>query len=298
MKTPQRIVDAHHHLWDLKACHYPWLMARGVQRFFGDPTPIQTNYLPADFKADFAGLNVEKSVHIQVGVEETDSVKETLWLDEIAKTHGLPNAIVAFCDLTSPCLTDTLAAHGQSVRLRGVRQIVGRSSREDRLTGSARLLESPDFEAGLKTLARHGLSFDLQLVPNQMQRAAALFRRIPELRVALCHCGSLNDRSLQAVLEWEAGLRALSGLENLICKISGFGMYDHTWTAAGIRRFVLTAIDIFTPRRVAFGSNFPVDKLYASYGATMGAYIDITSDFSTSEREAMFAANAEAFYRI
>ena len=34
-------LDAHHHLWDLSAVSYPWLEARGVRRFFGDPTPIQ-----------------------------------------------------------------------------------------------------------------------------------------------------------------------------------------------------------------------------------------------------------------
>ena len=44
-----QFIDAHHHLWDLNHCHYPWLMARGERRFFGDPTPIQKNYLPEDF---------------------------------------------------------------------------------------------------------------------------------------------------------------------------------------------------------------------------------------------------------
>ena len=39
------MIDAHHHLWDLEAVSYPWLMANGVKRFFGDPTPIQRNYL-------------------------------------------------------------------------------------------------------------------------------------------------------------------------------------------------------------------------------------------------------------
>ncbi|MEC7475842.1 MAG: amidohydrolase, partial [Pseudomonadota bacterium] len=38
------MIDAHHHLWDLSACHYPWLMEKGVKRFFGDPAPIQKNY--------------------------------------------------------------------------------------------------------------------------------------------------------------------------------------------------------------------------------------------------------------
>ena len=31
-----RLVDGHHHLWDLQAIDYPWLQARGARRFFGD----------------------------------------------------------------------------------------------------------------------------------------------------------------------------------------------------------------------------------------------------------------------
>ena len=31
------VIDAHHHLWDLNAVRYTWLMERGVKRFFGDP---------------------------------------------------------------------------------------------------------------------------------------------------------------------------------------------------------------------------------------------------------------------
>ena len=68
------IVDAHHHLWDLDACDYPWLMARGVRRFFGDPTPIQKNYLVSDLRADAGDYVIDASVHIQVGVAPGDEV--------------------------------------------------------------------------------------------------------------------------------------------------------------------------------------------------------------------------------
>jgi predicted TIM-barrel fold metal-dependent hydrolase len=75
-------------------------------------------------------------------------------------------------------------------------------------------------------------------------------------------------------------------------------MFDHDWTARSIRDYVLRAIDIFGPDRIAVGSNFPVDKLTASYADTIGAYLDITSDFSAAERDAMFYGTAKAFYRL
>ena len=84
----------------------------------------------------------------------------------------------------------------------------------------------------------------------------------------------------------------------MICKISGFGMFDHHWSVDSIRDHVLRVIDIFGPNRIAFGSNFPVDSLYASYAEVFDAYLAITDGFSSEERAAMFHDNAAQFYRI
>lgn len=298
MSLPERIVDAHHHLWDLSHCHYPWLMEKGVRRFFGDPTPIQKNYLAEDFRADIGDLPVEKSVHIQVGAAPGDTIKETAWLQATGEAHGFPNAIVAFTDLTAPDLEDQLDAHVRHTRLRGIRQIVGRSAEEDRKTGTQGLLSDPAFLRGLQTLASRGLSFDLQLTPPLMQAAADLLEKLPEVKVALCHAGSPSDFSDAGFAEWRAGLARLAGLPNLICKLSGFGMFQAGWTTNTIRPLVLTAIETFGPGRIAFGSNFPVDKLASSYDRIWEAFGDISSDFSPSERQCMFAATAERFYRI
>ncbi len=298
MSLPERIIDAHHHLWDLSRCHYPWLMEKGVRRFFGDPAPIQKDYLAEDFRDDIGELPIEKSVHIQVGVSPEDTVRETAWLQATGAADGFPHAIVAFADLTAPDLERRLEAHGQHDRLRGIRQIVGRSAEEDRKTGTQGLLADPAFLAGLRTLAARGLSFDLQLTPPLMKATADLLEKVPELKIALCHAGSPGDFSEEGLAEWRTGLARLAKLPNLICKVSGFGMFDHGWSVQSIRPLVLTAIEIFGPDRIAFGSNFPVDSLYSSYGEVMGAYGEITAGFTLAQRRAMFAGVAERFYRI
>ena len=296
--APLKIIDAHHHLWDLSVCHYPWLMEKGVKRFFGDPAPIQKNYFVEDFRADYGDLNIVKSVHIQVGTDEADAVKETEWLQSCVDAQGLPSAIVGFVDLAAENRDAALEAHLQYDAVRGVRQIVSRNAEEDARTGTCALLENLDFAAGLKRLADLNLSFDLQLTPPVLKQAAGLFCRHSDTKLALCHTASLQDFSEDGIVQWRSGLETLAAHENILCKISGFGMFDHQWNRETIRGYVLQAIDVFTPARVAFGSNFPVDKLYASYQEVMGAYLDITDSFSVSERQAMFHDNAENFYAI
>jgi predicted TIM-barrel fold metal-dependent hydrolase len=295
---PTRIVDAHHHLWDLNAVHYPWLMERGVRRFFGDPAPIQKDYLARDLRADIATLPIVKSVHIQVGAAPEDNVKETLWLETHGGTHGLPNGIIAFVDLTADDVEAQIDAHAVATRLRGVRQIVGRSAEEDAKTGTGGLLANPAFARGLKALAVRGLSFDLQLVPSQMAAAAELLRGVPDLHVALCHAGSLSDFSADGRALWAKGIAALATLPNILCKLSGFGMFDNHWTTESTRPQFDTLLDHFGPTRMAFGSNFPVDKLYGDYAAIWARFDALTAGLSKPERAAMFADNAEAFFRI
>ena len=294
----RRIVDAHHHLWDLQACHYPWLMARGVARFFGDPTPIQKNYLVADLRNDARDYDLAASVHIQVGAAEGDELKETEWLQRIGDDEGLPSAIVAFCDLDNPDAAKQIAAQLQHPRVRGIRQIVGRSAEEDAATGSAQLLESVVWRENLELLGELGLSFDLQLTPGQVARAAEVLGQVPDTQIALCHCGSPWDQSQAGLSAWRDGLRLLASLPNVHCKISGLGMFDHDWTVDSIRPIVESCIDIFGPGRCMFGSNFPVDKLHAGYTQLWQAYEEITAALGPTVQEQLFSDNARSFYGL
>ena len=94
------MIDSHHHLWDLKAVEYPWLNAKGVKRFFGDPTPIQRNYLIDEFRPDAQKNGFGSSVHIQVGAK--DGLAEAKWVQSISDANpDWPMVQVVFCDLTA-----------------------------------------------------------------------------------------------------------------------------------------------------------------------------------------------------
>jgi predicted TIM-barrel fold metal-dependent hydrolase len=47
-----------------------------------------------------------------------------------------------------------------------------------------------------------------------------------------------------------------------------------------------------------FASDFPVERVHGSFDAFYSAFDAITADFSPAERDCLFAANAEAIYRI
>ena len=287
-------IDAHHHLWDLGAVRYPWLEARGHSRFFGDPEPIQRNYLVDEFRGTACERGFDASVHIQVGAE--DGLAEARWVDSVAVSNpGWPAAQVAFADLTDDAVDARLASLVELPSVRGIRQIVGRAPAEDRISGTCLLLDRPEFRAGLRKVAEAGLSFDLQLHPELMDGAARVFGRVPELDVALCHAGSPIDRTRDGLRMWTRELRKLSELPNMYCKLSGLGMFDHGWTADSIRPFVETCLEQFGPERCMFGSNFPVDSLTSDYSTLIDAYSEL---IPPPCHEPVFGGTARDFYRI
>jgi predicted TIM-barrel fold metal-dependent hydrolase len=288
------VIDAHHHLWDLSAVHYPWLMARGVERFFGDPTPIQCNYLIDNFRAEASAQSISASVHIQVGAE--DSMAEARWVQSVADANpDWQLKQVVFCDLTAPDLDAQLDAFRTLPSVAGVRQIVGRAPGEDAVTGTNSLLSNPAFVAGLQNAGQRGLSFDLQLIPELMEKTAKLLAQAPETCIALCHAGSPHDRSVEGLALWAKQLRSLSDLPQVTCKLSGLGMFDHDWRPEGIRPIVETCMKQFGADRVMFGSNFPVDKLYSDYATLVQAYRDLVPQ---DRHQAVFCDTAARFYSM
>jgi len=241
-------------------------MARGAKRFFGDPTPIQKDYLAADLIEDARDFELVGSTHIQVGVDEEDAVKETRWLQSISEIGpNLPTAIVAFADLRCDDLEEQISLHQQSKRFRGIRQIIGRHPAEDRKTGSSLLIGDPNFVRGLKLLERLELSFDLQLIESQYGTTQRMFEALPKLSIAICHFASPWDLSKDGFKRWRLAMKPFSDMPNVCMKFSGFGMFRPDWTVDDIKPFIETALELFGPKRCMAGSNFPVDKLYGGY---------------------------------
>ncbi len=291
-----RFVDAHMHLWQLDRLAYPWLRPP-----FADDGPngsvaaIAHDYELKDYFGDAGAHRPVKIVHIDAGAGAGDALEETRWLQSLADDGGFPHAIVAFAGLDDPDVERLLAAHTMSANVRGIRHILNWHPDPKRTYTPRDLLDDEAFARGYGLLAKYGLSFDLQIYPNQMQKAAALAARHPDIPVILNHMGMPVDLDRT---EWRAGMKALAGLPHVAVKISGFGFIDRAWTMDAMRPLVLETIRLFGMDRVLFASDFPTDKLWNSYARALDAYDAITLDFSADERAALFGRNAERIYRI
>jgi predicted TIM-barrel fold metal-dependent hydrolase len=292
-------VDPHVHLWDLSRIRYPWLTPP-----FGDDGPngsveaIAKDYGLDDYLADAAGWDVRGIVHIDAGAHPDDALKETEWLQAMAGARGMPTGIVAFAALDSGTLEDLLARHAAHENVRGIRHIVNWHRDPQRSYSPADVTTSEAWMRGFGLLSKYGLSFDLQAYPGQFAHLASLIARHPDTQVIIDHNGMAVPADESGWSQWRDGMTALAALPNVAVKISGMGFAWRPWDVEQARPYVLDTIELFGSDRAMFASDFPTDKLFGSFDKHLGTYDAITADFSTDERHALFAGNANRIYRL
>ncbi len=285
-----KIIDAHHHFWDLSHNRYPWLQDEPLIPFrYGDYGPIRRNYLPVDFRRDNASFKLIGSIHIEAESDPENPTAETAWLGMIREESGLPSACVAQAWLHHDNIEEVLAAQAAFPFVRAIRH---KPPEPDGF------MTSEAWRRGYALLSKYNLSFDLQTPWTRLAEAVDLARAFPETQVILNHTGLPSDRSAAGLDGWRKGMRLAATLPNFALKISGIGMPGLPWTVDLNRGVVLDTIDIFGVDRCMFASNFPVDSIIADYTTIFGGFMEITAGFTHSEREKMFCDNAVRFYRL
>ncbi|WP_175690924.1 amidohydrolase family protein [Burkholderia anthina] len=298
---PARLVDAHHHLWQLgTGAHYPWLQAQyDPARFmFGDYAALRRDFGVADLRLAAQGAPIVASVHVEAERAHDEALAETRWLHEVAAAHGLPSAVVAWVDLLAGDADERLAEQVAWPRVRGVRFKPRTAASADAAVDGPGTLRDPRWPAALERLAAHGLSWDLRVPFWHLGEAATLLAEAPGVDVVLEHTGLPWDRSDAGLARWRSGMEALAALPRVSVKISELGLRDAVWNDADNARIIRDTIAIFGWARCLFASNFPVAGLRVSYPALLRTFARAMADLDDVARDAIWHDNAMRVYRI
>jgi predicted TIM-barrel fold metal-dependent hydrolase len=289
------LIDAHMHLWDLDRLRYDWLTPPfGSDGPNGNVAAIARTYLPEDYRVEAASWNVVGTVHVEAGANPADPVAETDWLQSFADAGPGARVIVAHAALDDLRLETVLAAHAARPGVRGIRHIVNWHADPRRTYTPTDLTLDPAWRAGFARLADFGLSFDLQAYPHQFDRLADLIAAHPAIPVIVNHAGMGVD----GPADWLSGMQRLAQLPQVAVKLSGLGFVWRTPDEPAMRERIQATVELFGPNRVMVGSDFPTDRLFGSFDATLGRIAAALSPYSEAARRAMFAGNANRIYRM
>ena len=300
MSDDIEIIDAHHHFWDLNQNYYPFLSDKIDENFFlGNYEFIRKNYLPNDYLNDSKEHNVIGTIHCEAEWDRNDQVGETRWLENLSKKNKFPNAIVAHAWFHKKNSEEIIAKQASFDMVKGIRSkpITKLSPNSDDLTGEGSM-QDINWRNGLKLLEKYNLNYDLRIPNWHLEEAIEIVRLIPNTKVIINHAGFPWDRTKQGMEYWRKGIKLMSLEPNTFIKLSEFGVKDKDWDYSQNEQIIKELIDLFSPQRCMFASNFPVSKIKISFKDLYNNYKKIVKSFSSDEKKWLFAKTASEVYNL
>jgi L-fuconolactonase len=275
------IIDSHLHLWDPQRLSYTWLFQ-----------PLDRAFLPADFRAASAGVEIEALVFLECGaaVDQTFAEAEQV----LAWAREEPRIAAMVCNAaleTGDAVRADLERLAGMDKVRGIRRIY-----QDEPDPAYCL--RPDFVAGVRALADYGLSFDLCLKHPQLQATIGLADACPNVPMVLDHIAKPGIAK-GLMQPWADQMRDLARRENVVCKLSGVATEASAdWTSATLRPYMEVALEAFGPSRIMFGGDWPVSTLAITYPAWVALVDEVIADLSEAEQRQIYRDTARDFYRL
>ena len=273
-------IDAHHHMWRYSKEEYGWIGA-GMEM-------IARDFLPTDLQTELRDCGVDGSVVVQA----RQSLEETYWLLELATNSPTIRGVVGWAPISDADFPRVLEKLKKQEKLKGLRHIIQAEPDDE-------FILRDYFNARIAALSGSGLVYEILIYERHLPRAIKFVDRHPNQIFVLDHIA--KPRIKDHVLEpWRSNLIELAKRENVYCKLSGMVTEADwkNWNATELQPYADAALEAFAPRRLMFGSDWPVCLLAATYAKWLQTVQDFLGALSSSEKELVFGGVASKVYSL
>lgn len=273
-------IDAHQHLWRYLAPGPSW-MADGME-------VLRRDYLLNDLRA----VTTKAGVTGTIVVETERTIEETVWLSEIAASYDLIRGVVGWAPLTDPAIEFHLERVASLPKMKAIRHPIHDEADDH-------FVLHDDFNRGVAALKQFDLGYDILIFEKHLPQTIQFVDRHPDQVFILDHIAKprIRDRVLSP---WRENIRELARRPNVYCKISGMVTEDDwlTWSYYGLHPYIETVLEAFTPKRLMFGSDWPLVTLASSYQRWIDTVRSAIAQLTTTERERILSGTAIEAYRL
>jgi L-fuconolactonase len=274
-------IDAHHHMWKYTVAEYGWITPE--QRV------IHRDFLPEDLEPLMHHFGIEGTVAVQA----RQTLEETTWLLGLSEKHPLIRGVVGWVPLTDgAAVKRSLEQFAGNRRLRGVRHVVQDEP-------DPRYILRKDFNEGVSTLHDLGLRYDILVFERQLPAAIEFVDRHPNQTFILDHIAKPRIKD-KIISPWDRNMRELARRQNVYCKLSGMVTEADTqrWTPADLQPYIDVVLAAFGPRRIMYGSDWPVMLLAGDYVRWYGTVNNAIAKLSKAEQDRIMGGTAAEAYGI
>jgi L-fuconolactonase len=273
-------IDAHHHFWRYDPVEYGWIDDA--------MSSIRRDFLPANLAAATARAGIDSVISVQARQTE----EETRWLLELATANAFIAGVVGWLPLCSEEALRSIESFAAHPKLVGLRHVIQGEP-------DPAFILRPDFNRGVALLKTFDLTYDVLVVERQLPAAIEFVDRHPQQRFVLDHMAKPRIREGR-LSPWRENLRELARRPNVWCKLSGVVTEaDYgSWTEDSIRPYLETALEAFGPKRLMFGSDWPVCLVACDYLRWSAVASRFVATLSCDEQEQFWYLNAETAYAL
>lgn len=274
------IVDSHHHFWRYDPVEYEWIS--------DSMRALRRDFLPADLRREVAAAGVDGVVSVQA----RQTLSETHALLAHARENDFIRGVVGWVPLVDPAVRGTLEELAQDPYLRACRHVLQDESDDEYML-------RPDFNEGVRAVTEAGLVYDILIFERHLPQTLEFVDRHPNQVFVLDHIGKprIRDGSFGA---WHAAIRDLARRANLYCKVSGMVTEAdwELWSEAELAPYMDAVLDVFGPRRLMYGSDWPVCLAGVGYARWFELVAGFAARLSADERDRVLGGTAIEAYRL
>lgn len=273
-------IDAHQHFWHVARRDYAWLTPDAYPELYRD-------FGPTDLAPMLARCGIDATVLVQGA--ETES--ETEFLLGIAGVTPFVAGVVGWTDLTTrgaPARIERLAHRAKLVGLRPMLELI----EDDDWILDPRL--APAFAA----MERHGLCLDALIRPRHLPVLRRFLAAHPDLPVVIDHAAKPAIAGGELV-GWSEQIRDVADSSGAFAKLSGLATEAATdWNAKTLEPYVDVLLESFGPRRLMWGSDWPVLNVAGHYEGWHTVAHTLTADLPAEDKDWVFGGTAARFYGL
>lgn len=273
-------VDAHHHFWKYEPREYGWIddSMRAIRR----------DFLPGDLKQEIEAVGVDAVISVQT----RQTIEETNWLLDLAAGNSFIHGVVGWAPLADPKIAEILGPLAARPKLKAIRHIIQAEPDEN-------FILREDFNAGIRVLPEYQLVFDILVYERQLPQTIRFVDLHPNQIFVLDHLAKprIKDRSISP---WRENITDLARRENVYCKISGLVTEAdyQTWTPPDLDPYLDTVLNTFGPRRLIFGSDWPVCLVATTYSDWFNLVSAKIGRLTASEQDRILGGTAAEAYGL
>jgi L-fuconolactonase len=272
-------IDAHQHFWNYDSERFDWIT--------DDMAALRRNFLPEDLNPILQASQIDGCIAVQA----EEQVRETEFLLELSEDHPWILGVVGWAELAQDNLDEVLDQWSNYSRLLGFREVLQSKEPEYMLR--------KEFIRGIHKLGKRGYTYDLLTYPQQLPAALQLVDACPNQFFVIDHL-SKPDIKAGDWKAWKKSLQPFSERELVYAKVSGLVTEADwkKWNPADLFPYLEIALELFGPKRLLFGSDWPVCLAAGQYKEVLGVIESFADQLSAHEKEALFGGTAQEFYKI